>query len=292
MLPARLLHCGRAQLTWQCREIVASEAYPKGRPEDGNSQNRQVLWRLISKPISVTEVVEAHGVRNNSTAAVESLAQRLWRGLVEKYSSCSLTNPRDKLVAIAGLVVGMQPILGEYLAGMWRIGLPRELLWVTRQSGPGSPPPRRSPLYRAPSWSWASIDGGIDYQFPGAIGEDPVSSIERVEIVGSVGEVNSGLLRIRGKIRAARLVRDETTSQESSNRQYDAGCGPINLIVRPYTEQTFLDDEDEYNHYSEDIMFYLSPGDPNGEHCRIRLHLPCPSEEQSQPISPDCPLQT
>lgn len=253
MLPARLLHCGKTQLTWQCREMVASEAYPKGRLEDGNSHNRQLLWRLISKPTSAIEVVEAHGARFTSTTEVVNLIQRWWRALVEIYGNCSLTNPGDKLMAIAGLAVGMQPVLGEYLAGMWKIGLPRELLWVTRPSGPGNSPPRRSPVYRAPSWSWASIDGGINYLFPGVIGEDHVSSIERIEVVGSVGEVSYGLLRIRGKLRAAKLGRDETTSQESGNHQCDAGCDTIHLIASPYTEQTFIDDEGEFNHHSEDV---------------------------------------
>jgi hypothetical protein len=156
-------------------------------------------------------------------------------------------------MAIAGLAVGMQPILGDYLAGMWKIGLPRELLWVTKPSAPGSPPPRRSPVYRAPSWSWASIDGEIGYNFPGAIGEDPISSIERVEVIGSVGEVTSSLLRIRGKLRAAMPVRDEMIRQESSTYQDDVGSDIIYLKARPYTEQIFIDDEDEYNNYSKDI---------------------------------------
>jgi hypothetical protein len=257
MLPARLLHCCKTQLTWQCRETVASEAYPNGRVEDAISNNRQALWRLISKPKSTSEVTDAHDSGNNSAAAMRSLTLRLWRGLVELYGSCSLTNPRDKLMAIAGLVVGMQPVLGEYLAGLWKIGLPRDLLWVTKPSGPGSPPPRRSTVYRAPSWSWASIDGGIDYQFPGGIGEDPISSIERVEVVGSVGEVNSGLLRIRGKLHAATLVRDGTISQDSNNHQCHAECDTLHLVVDSYAEQTFIDDGDEYNNGYEDV--YVLP---------------------------------
>jgi hypothetical protein len=207
----------------------------------------------MAKPNAASEVVEAYGVRNDSTAAAANLLQRLWRGLVELYSGCFLTNPGDKLMAIAGLAVGMQPILGEYLAGIWEIGLPRDLLWVTRPSVAGSPPPRRSPVYRAPSWSWASIDGAINYNFPGEIGQDCVSSIERCEVVGSVGEVTFGLIRIRGKLREARLVREGSTSEESTNHQDDAVCGTICLIARPELEQTFIDDVHEYNHLSEDV---------------------------------------
>jgi Heterokaryon incompatibility protein (HET) len=253
ILPARLLHCGKTQLTWQCRETSASEEYPKSRPEDGTSYYRQVFWRLMSKPNAAPKVVETHGVRNDSTAAAVNLLQRLWRRLVELYSSCSLTNPRDKLIAIAGLAVGMQLILGEYLAGLWETALPRDLLWVTTPSRPGSPPARRSQVYRAPSWSWASIDGEIDYGFPGDIGQNHVSSIERYEVVGSVGEVTFGFLRIRGKLRTARLGTDESTSEESSNHQDDAGCGTIHLVARRGSEQTFIDDLHDYNHPSKDV---------------------------------------
>src|SRR5204863_1570638 len=100
MLPARLLHCGKTQLTWQCRETVASESYPKGRLEDGASYYRQVLWQLMAKPNAANEVVQAYGVRNDSTAAAANLLQRLWRGLVELYSDCLLTKLGEHVTGI------------------------------------------------------------------------------------------------------------------------------------------------------------------------------------------------
>jgi hypothetical protein len=57
----------------------------------------------------------------------------------------------------------IQPFLtnGEYLVGLWRDDFIRNLLWYVEvlESGNGGPS-RRPQNYRAPSWSWASIDGG------------------------------------------------------------------------------------------------------------------------------------
>jgi hypothetical protein len=80
-----------------------------------------------------------------------------------------------------------------------------------------------------------------------------------------VGEVSSGLHRIRGKLRAARLVGDGTIGQEPSNNPCDAECDALYLIAGLYGKQTFLDDEDEFNHPLR--------------RCRIGLHLSCPSEQ-------------
>ncbi|KAJ9666654.1 hypothetical protein H2201_003313 [Coniosporium apollinis] len=67
-----------------------------------------------------------------------------------------LTKPEDKLIALAGIVAVFQRFLGEYLAGIWRNWLPMDLLWCTRWKAWS-----RAEKFRAPSWSWASIDGPI-----------------------------------------------------------------------------------------------------------------------------------
>ncbi|KAK3369220.1 hypothetical protein B0T24DRAFT_681250 [Lasiosphaeria ovina] len=81
------------------------------------------------------------------------------------YSDCKLTMPGHKLVAISGLAKDMQQRLAEigassttYLAGLWECGLPNSLLWHRRE---GHLHPAPSAVYRAPSWSWAAVDGGV-----------------------------------------------------------------------------------------------------------------------------------
>jgi hypothetical protein len=83
--------------------------------------------------------------------------------LVEDYSQRSLTVSSDKLSAVSGLAQDVRQRLGapptDFLAGMWRHDLPNGLLWHVT----GSSPPLRPDSWRAPSWSWASCDGGIGY---------------------------------------------------------------------------------------------------------------------------------
>ncbi|KAK0648111.1 heterokaryon incompatibility protein-domain-containing protein [Cercophora newfieldiana] len=102
-----------------------------------------------------------------------------WYSLVEDYSTRFMTMEADKLVAIAGLsdmisanLPGFQE--QDYVSGMFTQHMPACLLWQTwshhRQihgqvaSILGAFQPRRPMVYRAPSWSWASVDGEVSYQ--------------------------------------------------------------------------------------------------------------------------------
>jgi hypothetical protein len=71
------------------------------------------------------------------------------------YSNCELTQTtKDKLFAVSGLARKIGPS-SEYLAGLWRPILLHQLLWM----GTGSS--SRQKEWRAPTWSWASIDGQV-----------------------------------------------------------------------------------------------------------------------------------
>jgi hypothetical protein len=86
-----------------------------------------------------------------------------WQTIVEYYTQRQLTNDADKLSALSGLAQLAVDSHGldasAYLAGLWRDTLVKGLLWHVR--GPRAP--QRYTSYRAPSWSWASIDGNVKY---------------------------------------------------------------------------------------------------------------------------------
>ncbi|KAJ8489943.1 hypothetical protein ONZ51_g2648 [Trametes cubensis] len=87
-----------------------------------------------------------------------------WLKIVEDYSFRKLSDPSDKLTAISALAEMFAPILGpDYVAGLWRRTLLEDLLWESQSSGLASPDPGFSSGYRAPSWSWASIDGPVRF---------------------------------------------------------------------------------------------------------------------------------
>ncbi|KAF1961673.1 HET-domain-containing protein, partial [Byssothecium circinans] len=82
-----------------------------------------------------------------------------WSRLVEMYTRCGLTKEEDKLIAISGLAkrIHIKSNVG-YLAGLWADRLHSGLLWMTEVE-----PLRKPTLSRAPSWSWASMEGPIQY---------------------------------------------------------------------------------------------------------------------------------
>ena len=90
-----------------------------------------------------------------------------WPKLVEEYTQHKLTLGKDKLPALSGLakyiVTRTEGSTREdYIGGMWSPNLKTDLLWESSWDDPDHLP-RRPAEWRAPTWSWASIDGPVVY---------------------------------------------------------------------------------------------------------------------------------
>ena len=210
-LSPRVLHYGRDQLLWECRELDACETYPDGLPKplrdfrSGFKIDPEVL-----KPL------EYWRQDDNTESHPDSVHLGTWDSIVRKYSVTSLTKGEDKLVAISGIAKRMQGLLDdEYLAGLWRKDLPGQLLWWVDNGDlvPESPtelPPARPRPYRAPSWSWASIDHEISTGYRGHDGILIAILNAGVTPVGpdSTGQIKDGFIRLNGRIFLAELFRE------------------------------------------------------------------------------------
>ncbi|KFA49859.1 hypothetical protein S40293_01328 [Stachybotrys chartarum IBT 40293] len=92
-----------------------------------------------------------------------------WTQVVERYSRRNFTREQDKLPALAGLAAYFSSIPEDetsrqekrYLAGLWSTDMVKYLCWRVAYRHPPEPRPTE---YRAPTWSWASIDGPIIFQ--------------------------------------------------------------------------------------------------------------------------------
>lgn len=89
--------------------------------------------------------------------------------MVQQYSKRKLTHDSDKLSAISGIVQLIEDaknLLGgprdRYLAGLWESDLAFGMSWSTTHV-PGKISHTRPMKYRAPSWSWASLDGEVGW---------------------------------------------------------------------------------------------------------------------------------
>ncbi|KAF2114169.1 heterokaryon incompatibility protein-domain-containing protein [Lophiotrema nucula] len=83
-----------------------------------------------------------------------------WPQTVFMYSGGALTRSSDKLLAIGGLAKKIQSQTEDvYVVGLWRSKIEEQLWWVSVESKPA----QRYVPYVAPTWSWASFSGAVEY---------------------------------------------------------------------------------------------------------------------------------
>ncbi|RYP10336.1 hypothetical protein DL765_008146 [Monosporascus sp. GIB2] len=159
ILPPRILHFFPRQLYWESR------TFDLVRPEDGTPpmKDQDELRELVVKQDNIVGATPLE-----------------WFKVVERFCAASLTKPTDKLPAIAGLASQFQRRGGlTYFAGIFADRAVKGLLWVAK--GP------RLTRYanRAPSWSWASVDGPIKYASP--LLQRPFRVLLDMEIKANIG---------------------------------------------------------------------------------------------------------
>lgn len=91
-----------------------------------------------------------------------------WNHVLKAYSQLQLSDPRDRLPAIAAIAEQVlsrehDDPAAQYLCGLRKGALHLDLLWTPSPDGAAGPLRRPGPRapYVAPSWSWASFPGRI-----------------------------------------------------------------------------------------------------------------------------------
>lgn len=193
-LAKRTIHFSRTELLFECQQMCCSEVFPRGLPSNG-----------VSPAGDGDDAVFNKRVHHQKTGN--------WPALVKMYSAGNLSYNSDKLLALAGLAgqyMGRNRLRpGDYVAGMWRGTLPGSLLWRVEGG-------RSASRYRAPSWSWASLEGLVTLPEQATKQEYCVEVLE-VDIKGRVeggvpvdpllGQIESASLKIRGFLLKGRLLR-------------------------------------------------------------------------------------
>ncbi|ROT39118.1 HET-domain-containing protein [Sodiomyces alkalinus F11] len=180
LLSTRLLSFSTAEMQWTCLEAVACEC------------RSQLNHRRLFGPNPVSQITRPAD------------AFRFWHKLIENCSDRDLTDARDKLTAISGIAAILhRKTRSRYAAGLWADNIDADLLW--RRAHPTTTEPPR-PGYVAPSFSWASVEGEVDYCCfkNGKLPYHKSASVEAVETVASrnapLGRVEGGRLTIRGPL--------------------------------------------------------------------------------------------
>lgn len=182
LLPARTISVGNTGIFWQCRSATKSEFLPDGITRYGGSGSLRLDYEEWN-----------------------------WCEIVAQYSRAHLTNPSDRLPALAGVARRQHEVTRHhYLAGLWRERLIFNLSWSV------SGERRKRPTWRAPSWSWMSVDSQARYCQWGIWSPTKISKDLREYISVQVacttpsgpdpfGQVSGGLLSIK----CSALVRAE-----------------------------------------------------------------------------------
>lgn len=137
---------------------------------------------------------------------------RKWYDLVGDFSQRELTFQSDKLPALSGLAHQFAEKCGDkYLAGIWKDDVVRGIMW---QRVSVDDETRRPLEYRAPTWTWASIDGAVAWRTEydvfkgcvecvwagvGAPGRDPM------------GRVVGGYLHLAGRVKSVTYITYNST---------------------------------------------------------------------------------
>ncbi|EFQ34107.1 heterokaryon incompatibility protein [Colletotrichum graminicola M1.001] len=199
LLSPRVLHFARDQLYWECREHTAAECYPESLPTPLRNGVHANFKKL--DPFSRSPLLEASGDTLNDPMFYHSV----WNSVAQEYSNTRLTKSSDKLIALSGVAKHFATRINDvYVVGMWRRYLASSLLWeVEKEAQSDGSPSMRPDTYRAPSFSWLSVDGAISTAQP----TDTNLLIEVVDFhldyvsVDRTGLVEGGYINLRGQVK-------------------------------------------------------------------------------------------
>ncbi|KAI8668913.1 HET domain-containing protein [Fusarium keratoplasticum] len=217
LLSPRVIHFGPQELFFECLSAMQCEC--GGIAHDGSSIAPSGLMKLLYAEALFTT---APGVEWHEYAAY--YMARIWRTMVNEYTSLGITKPSDRLPAIGGLAKKMSASRKqEYIAGLWGNTLNDDLIWTVLELE-GEKKPRYHPL-AAPTWSWASVEAHVFYWDsivfwnPDETETDedrpPWQHLSRVENwnidaagVDEFGHLNGGTIKVTGLAAEGTIERD------------------------------------------------------------------------------------
>ncbi|KAF7547980.1 hypothetical protein G7046_g8839 [Stylonectria norvegica] len=261
-LAPRILHFGKRQLIWECCEKDAAEVYTDGLPPALRTSSESGFKQLDSSEY----IGQKYRYKEREAEGV-SAPHLLWYRIVDSYSASALTVPTDKLVACSGIAKRMADILqDDYVAGMWRRYLEGELLWMVSFN---HQPERwaRPREYRAPTWSWASVDGHVTPGEPRI--QDSLITVEDYHLDywtdDKTSAIRGGWLRLRGVLKKTTLGRrppasgggyywDMAIDDEKADSLEEAHVVPGNSEPRAMLDVLQEDFEEENR---KGLLFYV-----------------------------------
>lgn len=199
LLSSRCLNFANSFLQYECRHHAVSLGAAINFPED-----RYLNYPSKSMPLFLS-----------SWTDTGTSWMWFWASVTSEYSQRNLSFPRDKLNALSAVANMVHSRLHtRYLAGLWDGPLlPGLLLWKCEPSSSES-----TPIYIAPSWSWASRRTTASYpiEVQRAMSTWYDAEVKKVDCQLEreslpFGSVLSGRLEFRGRVRKGFYVARDGT---------------------------------------------------------------------------------
>ncbi|UKZ61538.1 uncharacterized protein TrAtP1_002801 [Trichoderma atroviride] len=224
LLASRVLHFGPQELSWECLEDSACQCTGTYSSSTGNGATNTALT------MSAQRMLQPKGIYNqyywkqlDGTRLI-----KVWHMLVEDYTRLHLTFESDIFPAMSGIAKSFQQYTkSEYVAGMWAKSLLCDLAWhketISSSSTENVEWHQRPKAWRAPTWSWASALGPVQFLDIGN-GLVPLCELEEVKCspyqLDPTGELRSGHLLLRGYL-ISTSIRYRPSVKEGSKAPFD-----------------------------------------------------------------------
>lgn len=214
LLSPHILYYGQGELFWDCITVSASESSPISAPPPVDGELAEI-WalKLIRRALAKATILHLH----------DKHFQEAWLQVTINYSRRKSTKQSDTLIALEGVMEGLQYIFkAEPFAGMWKQELWKQLTWWIDSPPATKVQDEEGDVFQAPSWSWLNARSAISYrntirtQSPDF--EHLTSSVKVVELSttsNSSRSKTSGTLRLQGDIFPYHLTKQDLMTPET-----------------------------------------------------------------------------
>jgi hypothetical protein len=225
ILSPRILHYTKSQLFWECRQVLLAEdgLRPWGQAETVPGLARN-LYGTTSDPIGLIRLLD---IWYNSVVA-------------QSYSRRKLTREEDKLTAISGIARAFfRHFRCQYISGLWLDDVGFGLSW--RRRGPAI----KSSTYRAPSFSWASLDSTGEWPLRSSFHRSSLKLIDclvELESQDPFGRISTCWIKVTGRVRPALVVSRKRISAGSYDLVWELRSLANKLLGTAFMDADVFDD--------------------------------------------------
>ncbi|KAF2830312.1 HET-domain-containing protein [Ophiobolus disseminans] len=239
-LSSRVMHFSREVLFWECFERFANEASSNGIPYKGGFHQflpsiSSLKTHVFGMVMGLSPARQAPNAEQVTPALLTPTCQfdyDRWKSFLGVYTQYLMTKEADCLVALSGIAQNIEMVTNDrFVAGLWRGNLLEDLCWQAEKYEIDRDRSSRPTTWRAPSWSWASLNIPLSTNYHWAY----VSDTDKAEILDCLvdaepsGQIKSASITLRCRLIPV-AVRIET------NEGFDRAFAHIGLRSRSSIE--------------------------------------------------------